>query len=139
MIQPPPSPARPSPQLQIADPVLAKIAAHVAVTTPGVARLHPPLARIVGRAAADAVRNRVLATESGSATAADPAAVSIDHPDQRPLVLVVRIIATGQPPVLTTAVTLQQRIHDALARVAEIDSDVRIHIVALDPPEHPEG
>jgi len=121
----------PVPELQVSDTALAKIAAHAAVTTAGVARLQPALTRVLHRAATSAARGH-LPGPPVPASPADPAAVTIDHPPG-PVVVMVRIIATGQPPVLATVTTLQHRITAAVHELTGQAADVRIQVAAFDP------
>jgi len=126
-----------APVLHVSDRAVAAIAAHLAGTTPGVARLHPALVRALTRAATEALRQHVRPTSTERGTA-DPGAVLVDAPADAdgPRVVTVRIIATGQPPVLATATHLQHHIRDELQRITGQDTDVRILVAALDPDLH---
>lgn len=121
---------RPAPVLQISDQALASLAAHVAATTPGVARLHPPLARVITHVATRILRHPRTTPD------ANTAAVTIEPPGttDEPTIVRVRIVATGQPSVVTTATTVQQRIGDELRRITGLPSDVRVLVTAYDPP-----
>lgn len=122
------------PVLHVSDRAIASIAAHLAAATPGVARLHPALVRALTRAATDALRQHVRPTSTERSTA-DPSAVIVEAPAdvEGPRVVTVRIIATGQPPVLATATHLQRRIRDELQRITGQDHDIRVFVAALDP------
>ncbi len=122
------------PVLQVSDRAVASIAAHLAATTPGVARLHPALVRALTLTATDALRQHVRPTSTERSTA-DPAAVVVDAPADAagPRVVTVRIIATGQPPVLATATHLQRHIRDELQRITGQHAQIRVFVAALDP------
>lgn len=122
------------PILHVSDRAIASIAAHLAATTPGVARLHPALVRALKRTATDALRQHIRPTSTERSTA-DPGAVIVDAPADAdgPRVVTVRIIATGEPPVLATATHLQRRIRDELQRITGQDTDIRVFVAALDP------
>lgn len=128
------------PVLHVSDRAVAAIAAHLAATTPGVARLHPALVRALTRTATDVLPQHVRPTSTEHSTA-DPGAVVIDVPAEAdgPRVVTVRIIASGQPPVLATATHLQRRIRDELQRITGQHTDIRVFVAALDPalPEQP--
>lgn len=122
------------PVLRVSDRTIATIAAHLAAATPGVARLHPAPLRALASAATAALRRQLRPTNTERSTA-DPGAVIVEAPadtDGR-RVVTVRIIATGQPPVLATATHLQLRIHDELQRITGQHTDIRVFIAALDP------
>lgn len=123
---------RPAPVLQISDQALASLAAHVAATTPGVARLHAPLARVIAHVVARILRHPRTTPE------ADTAAVTIEPSGTAGASTIVRvqIVATGQPSVVTTATTVQQRIGDELRRITGLPSDVRVLVTAYDPPHN---
>jgi uncharacterized alkaline shock family protein YloU len=116
------------PALQVSDTAIARIAAHAAITTPGVGWLHPAATRVLTRAAAGVVHAR------RPATPADPAAVTVERAPSPGLIRVtVRIAATGHPPVLDTVTEVQRHIRDALRQLADLDADVRVQVTAFDP------
>lgn len=90
--------------------------------------------RALTRTATDALRQQLRPTSTERSTA-DPDAVIVEAPADAdaPRVVTVRIIATGQPPVLATATHLQRRIRDELQRITGQDNDVRVFVSALDP------
>jgi uncharacterized alkaline shock family protein YloU len=118
----------PVPALQVSDNAIARIAAYAALTTPGVAWLHPAATRVLTRAAAGFVRTRPPRTP------ADLAAVTVEQAaSPGPVRVTVRIVATGHPPVLATAAAVQQHVRDTLRQLADLDADVRVHVTAFDP------
>ena len=116
----------------VVDGVLAKIAAFAASDTPGVARLQPHLSQTVTRAAAGVARRATRRGAPRMESRADPAAVAIERVATGELGLVVRVVATGNPPVITTATELHRRITEDLRRLAGIRADVCVQVLDVE-------
>ncbi len=118
----------------VTDLALAKIAAQVASTTPGVARLAPTITRVVKSALTRAARS-IANLENGPVAAgeADPGAIEIDRPDGSPIVLTVRIVANGEPPVLDTVNAIQFGVQETVRQLASLQVDVAVLVVDTEP------
>ncbi len=119
-------------QLHVSDRALRVLAAHAAAATPGVARLHVPLTRMFRPHLS--LRSRWDPDRARPAYADDPRAVDVDRPDggNGTVTVTIRVIATGQPPVLDTVTAVQQRAAETLHRLANTDADVHVHVTAID-------
>ncbi|MDQ2847961.1 MAG: hypothetical protein M3Y77_16780 [Actinomycetota bacterium] len=121
------------PQLDVSDTALAKMVAQATADTPGVARLAPNLASRIKDAAVRAVR-QVTAPAIESARHADPAAVDIEEPsDTTPLTVTIRIIATGDPPVIATLAAIHHTVTATLKAAGHPDSAVTVIVIGTEP------
>jgi len=128
MTPPPPTSPKllpPGVRLNISDHALAKLAAHAASGTPGVARLHPHLIRKLTHPATHRT--------SAAAHRADPAAIDLRRdPHSDTVALTVRIVATTDPPVLSVVTSVQHRITTDLHRLAHLTAQVCVLVIDLD-------
>jgi uncharacterized alkaline shock family protein YloU len=116
-----------APSLVISDRAVARIAAHVAATTPGVARLHPSPARRINRTARVALTRRPAPSH-----AADLSAVQINQDGSGTVHIVIRLIATADPRVAHAAGEVHARVRAALHDLAGLTAQTRVIVTAID-------
>lgn len=122
-----------TPHLDVSDTALAKMIAQATADTPGVARLAPNLASRIKGAAVRAAR-QLTAPSIESARQADPAAIDIEEPsDTNPLAVTIRIIATGDPPVIATLAAIHDTVTATLKAAGHPDSAVTVIVIDTDP------
>lgn len=92
--------------LRVSDHTLARLTAHIARTTPGVARLQPSLTRGLGVAARTVLSDRDRARDAG--------AVTITHTDAGGIEVAVRLVTYLEPAPIETLRSLEQRLVDEL-------------------------
>lgn len=121
------------PHPDVSDTALAEMVAQATADTPGVARLAPNLASRIKGAAARAVR-QVTAPSIESARQPGPAAVDIEEPsDTTPLTVTIRIIATGDPPVIATLVAIHDTVTATLKAAGHPNSAVTVIVIDTEP------
>ncbi|MDQ2845438.1 MAG: hypothetical protein M3Y77_03605 [Actinomycetota bacterium] len=119
--------------MTVGNVTLAKVAAQAAVDTPGVARLAPSLTRVVKSAVSKTARKlRTVATPTANGRP-EQDAVDIEQHNGGLTVITVRIIATGQPPVLDTVNAVQLGVRSAVLELTGTAVEISVVVIDTEP------
>lgn len=110
-------------ELRITDYALARLAAHIVRSTPGVARLQPHLTRRAGTIARNLLNARTQTI--------DAAAVSVTHTDDGGIDIAVRLVTYLHPPPIDVLRSLERRLVDEVSAMTGAHVSTNLIITAV--------
>lgn len=122
----------PPTRIELSDAALAKLVAHAAVITPGVNHLAPALPRVVKVAVGGIARRLTAASTEQTPNHADPAAVTVNATEIGITDVTVRLVATGNPPVLDTINAVQHNGQIEVKQLTERQINLTVMVVDTD-------
>lgn len=117
----------------VGDDAIAKIVAHAAVSTPGVAKLAPSIGGRIRGTAVRATKRVLQSAPTDADPVADPDAVVVDEAadDGGLTTITVRIVASTEPPVLQTVDAIHRAVAQALAEVP-YQAEIVVQVIDVD-------